>query len=448
MREPPEESQGWFSREEMDSNDGLSNRLGQTANGVTTHYTLDLASGLTQVLADGTYTYLYGLGRIAQQSATTAYFHGDALSSVRQMTDDAGDVSLAQSYRPYGELLTSQGTANSPYGFTGEWRDASGLIHLRARYYAPSQGRFLTRDTWGGLPYRPLSYNRWLYGYASPIVYTDPTGQSPLFCLPLIGCVDTAKNAVTAAKLAYSKTGPVVLAIAQGATNGQSIWRNRFICLNSRWSKPETAIELLADYFCERGPEHVEFSGSDVLTKELARSVLLDRVRKEFYNNPDTPYPREMQFNPGEFALAILDSFIAGSVIDPDFPLTHILGSFDYSVTKSGGGRLELVVTNRTDLASGTRIPGRFSPNDNKFDPLSVEQIITDNPELENEGILRLLQDNPEIITILNPVERSNTQLWMGGGNMQQTFTWSEKLLDCGLQKLPWPVYLPFLGIR
>jgi len=34
--------------------------------GVTTTYTLDLAAGLTQVLADGTHTYLYGNGRIAQ----------------------------------------------------------------------------------------------------------------------------------------------------------------------------------------------------------------------------------------------------------------------------------------------------------------------------------------------------------------------------------------------
>jgi len=46
---------------------GLGDRLRQTANGVTTTYTLDLNAGLTQVLADGTNTYLYGNSRIAQQ---------------------------------------------------------------------------------------------------------------------------------------------------------------------------------------------------------------------------------------------------------------------------------------------------------------------------------------------------------------------------------------------
>jgi len=58
--------------------------VSQTVNNVTTNYTLDLASGLTQVLADGTDTYLYGAGRIAQYHAGEAdYFLGDALGSVR-----------------------------------------------------------------------------------------------------------------------------------------------------------------------------------------------------------------------------------------------------------------------------------------------------------------------------------------------------------------------------
>ena len=46
---------------------GLGDRLSQTVNSVTTNYTLDMATGLTQVLADGTNTYLDGLGRIGEQ---------------------------------------------------------------------------------------------------------------------------------------------------------------------------------------------------------------------------------------------------------------------------------------------------------------------------------------------------------------------------------------------
>ncbi len=79
-------------------------------------------------------------------------------------------------YDPFGNVLTTNGSATSVYGFTGEQTDATGLVYLRARYYAPGQGRFTTRDTWGGDDQRPLSLNRWNYTNANPINYTDPSG--------------------------------------------------------------------------------------------------------------------------------------------------------------------------------------------------------------------------------------------------------------------------------
>jgi YD repeat-containing protein len=45
---------------------GLGDRLSQTVDSATTNYTVDLDAGLTQVLADGTNTYLYGNGRIGE----------------------------------------------------------------------------------------------------------------------------------------------------------------------------------------------------------------------------------------------------------------------------------------------------------------------------------------------------------------------------------------------
>jgi RHS repeat-associated protein len=157
---------------------GLGDRLSQTADGMTTNYTIDLATGLTQVLADGTNTYLYGLARIGEeQPGGWAYHLPDALGSVRQLTDAAGMVTLARSYEPYGDVLSSDGTGTSSYAFVGEWQDATGLLHLRARYYEPGLGRLITRDVWSGDPNRPMSHNAWLYALANPINHIDPTGQ-------------------------------------------------------------------------------------------------------------------------------------------------------------------------------------------------------------------------------------------------------------------------------
>ena len=43
-------------------------------NGSTTTFTMDLNTGLTHALSDGTNTYIYGNGRIAQVNGGTEYF--------------------------------------------------------------------------------------------------------------------------------------------------------------------------------------------------------------------------------------------------------------------------------------------------------------------------------------------------------------------------------------
>jgi RHS repeat-associated protein len=157
---------------------GLGDRLRQTVNEVVTQYTPDLNAGLTQVLSDGTNTYLYGVGRIAQYTTySTDYFLGDALGSVRQLADHTGVTTLSRNYEPYGEVLNSAGSATTNYGFTGEWTDATGMVYLRARYYEPGTGRFITRDVWEGDHTRPLSLNKWNYVNENPVNRIDPTGH-------------------------------------------------------------------------------------------------------------------------------------------------------------------------------------------------------------------------------------------------------------------------------
>jgi hypothetical protein len=105
-----------FSVEDSFESGDLSAWSASTTGGMTTSYTLDLAAGLTQVLVDGTYTYLYGVDRLAQfRLGGVDYFLGDALGSVRQLVDGNGAVTLAKSYQPYGELYSSTGSGVSGY---------------------------------------------------------------------------------------------------------------------------------------------------------------------------------------------------------------------------------------------------------------------------------------------------------------------------------------------
>ena len=158
------------------SYNGLGDRIRQTVNGQTTNYTLDLNAGLTQVLNDGTNAYVYGLGRIAQVNTTTEYFMGDALGSVRQLTNPSGSITYAKAYDPYGVVTAAAGTSQSAYGYTSEYT-SQGLVYLRSRYYDPYAGRFISKDTWEGDINNPITFNRWQYANANPIMYTDPSGH-------------------------------------------------------------------------------------------------------------------------------------------------------------------------------------------------------------------------------------------------------------------------------
>lgn len=62
-------------------------------------------------------------------------------------------------------------------GLTGErWEAYSQLLFLRARYYQPGTGRFVTQDLWPGHAYAPQTINRWVYVRNDPVRWVDPSG--------------------------------------------------------------------------------------------------------------------------------------------------------------------------------------------------------------------------------------------------------------------------------
>lgn len=164
---------------------GQGNRLRQTVNGTPINYTVDINTALPVVLADGTNSYLYGaaVGSVQgagigeKQAGDWRYHLGDALASVRQLVDPTGDVKLAQSYEPFGSILSSVGSGSTVFGFTGEQKDGTGLMYLRARYYSSREGRFDTPDTQLPSPQKPNTSHRYLYALNNPTTYTDPSGH-------------------------------------------------------------------------------------------------------------------------------------------------------------------------------------------------------------------------------------------------------------------------------
>jgi len=165
--------------------DANGNRARATdASGAVTNYVVDSTSRAPQVLVetDGggrvVASYTYGLELISQrrQGVDSFYLH-DALGSTRALTDAGGAVTDSYSYDAFGQLTSSSGTTVNSFLYTGEQNDvASGLYYLRARYYNPSAGRFLSMDPYRGALHAPPTQHRYAYTQNNPVDATDPTG--------------------------------------------------------------------------------------------------------------------------------------------------------------------------------------------------------------------------------------------------------------------------------
>ena len=147
-------------------------RMSHTVGAQTTNYAWDVNAGLPVVLQDGTNTYVYGLDLISATDGAggQTYFTYDGLGSTTDLTNGSATVTGTYSYDVFGTIRSQTGGGANYWQFTGEQTDAdSGLQYLRARYYDPATGRFLSTDPIGAAePYAYVSNN--------PVNLVDPYG--------------------------------------------------------------------------------------------------------------------------------------------------------------------------------------------------------------------------------------------------------------------------------
>ncbi len=152
--------------------DGL--RISKTV-GSTSTEVWDESGSLPALIVDGATDYVYGPDDLPLEQvfgSTTLWLHQDRLGSTRLATDPTGTVQASWTYTPYGAILSQTGNTGTRLLFTGQYQDVeSGFYYLRARYYDPVSGLFLTRDPAVATTLSP-------YGYANgdPLNRNDLTG--------------------------------------------------------------------------------------------------------------------------------------------------------------------------------------------------------------------------------------------------------------------------------
>ncbi|MEU5823274.1 RHS repeat-associated core domain-containing protein [Streptomyces sp. NPDC047803] len=79
---------------------------------------------------------------------------------------------------PFGQLRSQQSTAFGNHGFVGGTNDPTGLVHLGAREYDPTLGRFLSVDPVIDTD-DPAQMNAYSYAHNNPLTKSDPDGLRP-----------------------------------------------------------------------------------------------------------------------------------------------------------------------------------------------------------------------------------------------------------------------------
>lgn len=162
------------------SYDGLGHRLMATRSGVLTCYIYDPWGNLVAVADESNNIaekFIYGRGLLAMTTSSALYcYHFDPKGNTVALTDMTGTLVNSYAYGPFGEILAQQETVSQPFKFVGQYgvmAEPEGLYYMRARYYDPSVGRFISEDPLG---FEGGDVNLYAYVQNNPVNLIDPHG--------------------------------------------------------------------------------------------------------------------------------------------------------------------------------------------------------------------------------------------------------------------------------
>ena len=201
----------------------------------TTNHIWDLENILEETNQSNVTQVIYtlqpvGYGNVVSQDrkGTVRFYLFDGLGSADRLAGPTGLVTDNYVYEAFGAIAFTHGPTINPFKYIGRlgyyWDTDLAQDYVRARYYNPSLGRFLSVD--------PLVGNPWITRSLLGESIVSPRGvQSRYGCShsPL-GCCASSLDARTKAwwaanQYAYADNSPTVLVDPQGCQAGNQILR-------------------------------------------------------------------------------------------------------------------------------------------------------------------------------------------------------------------------------
>ncbi len=261
------------------------NRVAKTAGGINTRYVVDdsnptrYAQVLEETVGGAVQArYTYGTRIVSQTrnvaaTPATDYFGFDGHGNITFLTDSSGAVTDSYDYDAWGNVVGQNGSTPNTRLFAGEEFDSDlGFINLRARYFNPRSGRFITSDPMPGIATRPMGLNRYLYGSNDPVGRVDPAGlaslaEDTIFIRYVVGAllfttativVGNTKATIPSVSYPAAKISCAFMGIATGLSSAivdGYTWVPGLCAIRLPWTKDKPKVESVPGREAICGPQ-------------------------------------------------------------------------------------------------------------------------------------------------------------------------------------------------
>ena len=161
--------------------DGNSNRLRVKRGTVINRYIYDNNNNLLAEANNGSWVqryFIHGLGLLGMVEGNNLYtYHFDATGNTLAMTNASQNYVNRYAYSAYGKIAAQNETIPQPFKYVGQfgvqYEADHHLYYMRARYYDPDTGRFISEDPIG---FGGGQTNLYAYVGGDPVNNIDPTG--------------------------------------------------------------------------------------------------------------------------------------------------------------------------------------------------------------------------------------------------------------------------------
>jgi len=158
--------------------DPFGRRIYKSSSAGTSIYAYDGDNQIEEVNSSGAAVARYIQGENVDEplamlrGGATSFYNPDALGSITSLSNSAGALAQTYTFDSFGKLTGSSGSLTNPFQYVSRELDAeTALYYMRARYFDPFVGRFISED--------PIGFNGGNNFYA--YVDNDPADQSDPF---------------------------------------------------------------------------------------------------------------------------------------------------------------------------------------------------------------------------------------------------------------------------